>query len=308
MMRSEQQVRVRIPATTANCGPGFDTLGIACTLYNEVALEVLEPGDEVQIRVTGDGADTLPVGDRNLVLRSVRMVLDRTEKKSSGLRLTLHNNIPLSRGLGSSSAAIVGGVIAANAVIGNRFSRDELLDMATQLEGHPDNVAPALMGGFTVSVMKGARVTCLRLPVPRELKLVVCIPEFRLSTHKARQAIPASVTHRDAVYNVSRTALLVGALASGQLGYLADALDDKLHQPYRSALIPGMSDVFAAGKAAGALGVAMSGAGPSLMAYTVEKADDIGVAMVRAFRAHDIQSRYLCLGVDCNGAQIIDFA
>ena len=104
MMRSEQQVRVRIPATTANCGPGFDTLGIACTLYNEVALEVLEPGDEVQIRVTGDGADTLPVGDRNLVLRSVRMVLDRTEKKSSGLRLTLHNNIPLSRGLGSSSA------------------------------------------------------------------------------------------------------------------------------------------------------------------------------------------------------------
>ncbi|MHC1758194.1 MAG: homoserine kinase [Negativicutes bacterium] len=307
-MRSEQQVRVRIPATTANCGPGFDTLGIACTLYNEVALELLEPGDEVQIQVTGDGADTLPVGDRNLVLRSVRTVFGRAEKKPAGIRLTLHNNIPLSRGLGSSSAAIVGGLVAANAVIGNRYSQNELLNMATQLEGHPDNVAPALMGGFTVSVMQGEKVICLRLPVPKQLQMVVCIPDFRLSTHKARQAIPATLPHQDAVYNVSRTALLVGALASGQIEYLSDALDDKLHQPYRAALIPGMTDVFAAGKAAGALGVTMSGAGPSLMAYTVEKTDAIGEAMVEAFQSHDVKSRYLCLGVDYEGARIIDFA
>jgi homoserine kinase len=307
-MQSDMRARVRIPATTANCGPGFDTLGIACTLYNEVLLEMTETPNQIEIRVTGDGADSLPVNDRNLVLRSVRAVFEKAGKQPAGIRLVLSNNIPLSRGLGSSSAAIVGGVVAANAVLGGKFSPDELLDLATKLEGHPDNVAPALLGGFTISVMQGGQVVCLRLPVPEELQLVVCIPDFRLSTNKARQAIPASVPHRDAVYNVSRTALLVGAMASGQIGYLADALDDKLHQPYRAALIPGMMEVFAAGKAAGALGVAMSGAGPSLMAYTTEKIDAIGEAMVQAFKKYDISSRYLCLGIDYQGARIVDFA
>ncbi len=302
------RARVRIPATTANCGPGFDTLGIACTLYNEVMLEMTETTGQIEIGVSGDGADSLPVNDRNLVLRSVQAVFEKAGKQPVGIRLTLRNNIPLSRGLGSSSAAIVGGVVAANAVLGGKFSPDELLDLATKLEGHPDNVAPALLGGFTISVMQGGQVVCLRLPVPEELQLVVCIPDFRLSTNKARQAIPASVPHRDAVYNVSRTALLVGAMASGQIGYLADALDDKLHQPYRAALIPGMMEVFAAGKAAGALGVAMSGAGPSLMAYTTEKIDAIGEAMVQAFKKYDISSRYLCLGIDYQGARIVDFA
>lgn len=307
-MQNNRRARVRIPATTANCGPGFDTLGIACTLYNEVELELTGPEGSVNIEVTGDGAESLPLNDRNLVLRSVRTVFDRANLSSAGIQLKLHNNIPLSRGLGSSSAAIVGGLTAANAVAGNLFPRGELLEMATRLEGHPDNVAPALMGGFTVSVMQEEKVTCLRLPTPKELKLVVCIPEFRLSTNKARQAIPASVPHKDAVYNVSRTALLVGAMASSQLEYLTEALEDKLHQPYRAALIPGMADVFKAGKAAGALGVAMSGAGPSLMAYTVKNADAVGEAMVKAFQPHQIKSRYLCLDVDYDGVQVVDFA
>jgi homoserine kinase len=187
-------------------------------------LEMTETTGQIEIGVSGDGADSLPVNDRNLVLRSVQAVFEKAGKQPVGIRLTLRNNIPLSRGLGSSSAAIVGGVVAANAVLGGKFSPDELLDLATKLEGHPDNVAPALLGGFTISVMQGGQVVCLRLPVPEELQLVVCIPDFRLSTNKARQAIPASVPHRDAVYNVSRTALLVGAMASGQIGYLADAL------------------------------------------------------------------------------------
>ena len=165
-MQSDMRARVRIPATTANCGPGFDTLGIACALYNEVLLEMAGPLDEVQIKVSGDGADTLPLNDRNLVLRSIRTVFERAGKQPAGIHLTMHNNIPLSRGLGSSSAAIVGGVTAANAVLGGKFSPEELLDIATQLEGHPDNVAPALLGGFTISVMKDERVSCLRLPVP----------------------------------------------------------------------------------------------------------------------------------------------
>ena len=251
-MRNNRQVRVRIPATTANCGPGFDTLGIACTLYNEVVLELAGPAGQVEISVSGDGADTLPTNSRNLVLRAVRTVLDKVGETQTGIRLSLVNAIPLSRGLGSSSAAIVGGLVAANAIVGNRFNQAEILDMATEMEGHPDNVAPALYGGFTISVMAGGQVTCLRLPLPQQLKLVVCIPEFRLSTHKARQAIPAMVPHKDAVFNVSRAALLVGALASGKLECLGEALNDKLHQPYRASLIPGMPEVFTAGRAAGA--------------------------------------------------------
>lgn len=307
-MSNKRCVRVRIPATTANCGPGFDTLGIACTLYNEVELELTGAAGFAQIHVTGDGSDTLPTNERNLVLRSVRTVLDKVGEKQTGIRLSLLNAIPLSRGLGSSSAAIVGGLIAANAIVGNPFNQAEILDMATVMEGHPDNVAPALYGGFTISVMQDAQVHCLRLPLPRELKLVVCIPDFRLSTHKARQAIPSSVPHKDAVYNVSRAALLVGALAGGRLEYLSEALGDKLHQPYRAPLIPGMLQVFAAGKKAGALGVAMSGAGPSLMAYTVERPEAVGEAMVAAFAAEKIMSRYLCLDVDYEGAKVVETA
>ena len=304
-MTGRKRVRIRIPATTANCGPGFDTLGIACTLYNEVELELDGPKEYVQLNLTGDGTDTLPTNERNLVLRSVRMVLERAKAKNSGIRLNMHNIVPLSRGLGSSSAAIIGGLMAANTVLDMPFTKPELLDMATQIEGHPDNVAPALYGGFTVSVMKGEQVVCLQLPIPSELQLVVCIPDFRLSTHKARQAIPERIPHKDAVFNVSRTALLVGALTTGRPEYLADALDDRLHQPYRAPLIPGMDEVFSAGRRAGALGVAMSGAGPSLMAYTLEKADAVGEAMVNAFKAREVASRYLKLGIDYEGAKVI---
>ena len=305
-MAGSNRVRVRIPATTANCGPGFDTLGIACTLYNEVELELAGPKESVQLHLTGDGADTLPTNDRNLVLRSVRTVLERANACDSGIRLNMQNIVPLSRGLGSSSAAIIGGLVAANTVLGEPFTKPELLDMATQIEGHPDNVAPALYGGFTVSVMQGERVICLQLPIPAELQLVVCIPDFRLSTHKARQAIPSTIPHTDAVFNVSRTALLVGALTTGQPQYLAEALDDRLHQPYRAPLIPGMDAVFAAGRQAGALGVAMSGAGPSLMAYTLEKADAVGEAMTKAFQADGVSSRYVRLGVDYEGAKVVE--
>lgn len=308
MKMQNKTVRVRIPATTANCGPGFDTLGIACSLYNEIQLECPAQQKGIDIQVLGDGAATLPVNSRNLVLRSVQRVFEKAGVELPGIKLKLTNSIPLSRGLGSSSAAIVGGLVAANSLLGSRFSPEEMLSLATEMEGHPDNVAPALYGGFTISVMQDAQVTCLRLPLPPQLKLVVCIPEFRLSTHKARQAIPAMISHKDAVFNVSRAALLVGALTSGNLAFLAQALDDRLHQPYRASLIPGMQEVFDAGKAAGALGVAISGAGPSLMAYTMENGPQIGKAMTEVFERHQISARYLCLDIDYNGAQVVELA
>lgn len=303
-----KKVVVRIPATTANCGPGFDTLGIACSLYNEVQLERLENRSGFEIKVMGDGASTLPTNSRNLVLRSVQRIYERAGVQLPGIQLTLSNTIPLSRGLGSSSAAIIGGLVAANTLLDKPFSSEDLLSLATELEGHPDNVAPALYGGFTISVMQGEQVTCLRLPLPPELKLVVCIPDFRLSTHKARQAIPTVVPHKDAIFNVSRTALLVGALTSGKLSFLVKALEDRLHQPYRASLIPGMNEVFSAGINAGALGVAISGAGPSLMAYTIENGEQVGKAMIEAFERRQISARYLCLDIDYNGAQVVELA
>lgn len=305
-MQKSRRVRVQVPATTANCGPGFDTLGIACDLYNEVELELCSERDLVQIDVSGDGADSLPTNDRNLVLRSVRAVLEQNRSSGFGIRLQLLNRIPLSRGLGSSSSAIIGGLVAANAALEYPFSSETLLDMATRIEGHPDNVAPALYGGFTVSVLQSDRVVCLRMRAPQDLKLVVCIPDFRLSTQKARQAIPDTIPHKDAVFNVSRTALLVGALATGQTKYLADALEDRLHQPYRAPLIPGMNEVFVAGCRAGALGVTMSGAGPSIMAYTLDQAATVGQSMVDAFEAHGVASRFLELNIDYAGAKVLD--
>ena len=300
-----RKVRVRIPATTANCGPGFDTLGIACSLYNHVELHHDPLGSGIDISVCGDGADTVPKDTRNLVLRSVQAVFEAAGKPLGRLQLCLDNEIPLSRGLGSSSAAIVGGLTAANAVLGNVFSQDKLLDMATAIEGHPDNVAPAIYGGFTISAVQGKAVVCMRLPVPNALKLIVCVPDFRLSTHKSRQALPAHVTMKDAVFNVSRATLLVGAIVTGQLNHLCAALEDRLHQPYRASLITGMQDVFDAAAKAGALGTTISGAGPSLMAYATDKADEIGQAMVKAFDAHHIKSRYIKLDVDTAGAQIV---
>lgn len=299
-----RKVRVRIPATTANCGPGFDTLGIACSLYNTVEMDYNPQGNGFDIFVRGDGANTVPKDGRNLVLRAAQQLLTAADKPHGRIVLKLENAIPLARGLGSSSAAIVGGLTAANAVIGNLFDKEKILDLATAIEGHPDNVAPAIYGGFTISALQDGKVVCLRLPMPPALRLVVCIPEFRLSTHKARQALPEVIPHGDAVFNVSRSALLVGAIASGQFQYLTAALADRLHQPYRAPLIAGMQDVFDAAVRAGALGAVISGAGPSLMAFSLQDEDAVGQAMVQAFAAHNVTSRYIKLGVDATGAQI----
>ena len=215
------------------------------------------------------------------------------------------NHIPLSRGLGSSAAAIVAGLKAANALLGNRFSRRELLQMATNIEGHPDNVAPAIFGGFTISVVTRGRVECFSLMPRMPLKLVVAVPEFPLSTRLARSVLPEQVKMKDAVFNVSRAALLVAALTKGQPRFLRNAFADALHQPYREKLIPGMKDVFRAACRAGALGASLSGAGPCLIAYTLENEEAVGQAMVEAFQEHEIEAHALQLSLDAHGARIL---
>jgi len=210
-------VTVRVPATTANCGPGFDAVGIACTLYNQLALTITKSGG-VQIKNLGEGSDLLPTDETNITYQAIQSVFTKQGYTCPGLSLTMTNTIPLARGLGSSAAAIVAGLYAANEILGSPLTKAELLDMATAFEGHPDNVAPALYGGIAISAMNNAKVETLQLLPPRPLSLVVAVPAFFLATKTARQVLPKQVSLADAVFNVSRTALMVGALATRLAG------------------------------------------------------------------------------------------
>jgi homoserine kinase len=297
-------VTVRVPGTTANCGPGFDTIGIACTIYNELTLTLSDQGG-FTLSVKGEGSGNIPTNDRNIAFQAVNAVLRQVGQTYAGIDIKMANKIPLARGLGSSAAAIVAGLVAANAATGGKLSKEELLALATAMEGHPDNVAPAIFGGITISMMDKDKPESLRFIPPAAIKMVVAVPDFGLSTKAARQVLPRMVSLQDAVFNVSRAALLVGALCQGQLGYLRQALEDRLHQPYRLKLIPGMRDVLAAAMEKGALGAALSGAGPCLIAFTQEREAAIGESMVAAFARHNVRAAYLNLNIDSEGAKVI---
>lgn len=296
--------KVRVPGTTANCGPGFDTVGIACTIYNELELNLSEKGTLI-IEVEGEGKEYISTDENNIIYQAIQAVLDKVGKPYQGIHLKLYNKIPLARGLGSSAAAIVGGLIAANQATGNTLSQDDIFAMATTIEGHPDNVAPAIFGGITISVMQGNQPVSLRFIPEKSLRMVVTIPDFNLSTHAARQVLPSAISITDAVFNISRVALLVGALCKGEFQHLKSALEDKIHQPYRKQLIPGMQQVFDAAVAKGAFGAAISGAGPCLIAFTESNYDEIGSAMVQAFTDNNVKAKYVILNIDTEGAKVI---
>ncbi len=306
----EKSVRLRVPGTSANCGPGFDSLGLACSIYNELELSLLQE-QKLIIETEGDGAEFIPKDERNIVWKSVQYLLERAEQKQMfpGAIIRMKNSVPLSRGLGSSAAAIVAGLKGANVLIGNRFNRRELLQFATDIEGHPDNVAPAIYGGFTVSIMNRGRAECLSFVPKLRLKLVVAVPEFHLSTRTARKVLPEQVPMQDAIFNIGRASMLVAALLRGNEHFLRHAFDDALHQPYRMQLVPGMKSVFHAARKAGALGAALSGAGPCLIAFVTEAshcAEQVGEAMIAAFRKQEITAQYLVLDLDLKGAHIIN--
>ena len=294
------RVRVRVPATSANLGPGFDALGLALALYNEVTIE---EADRVSVAVEGEGSGRLDAGVKNVVARGAALAFEIAGRAFPGARLHCVNRIPLSRGLGSSAAAWVGGLLAGNALMGEPLDRDGLLAAATRAEGHPDNVAAALLGGLTVSCVDGARVTAVSLPVPREIEWVVLLPETESSTREARAVLPESVPRADAIFNVQRVSLLLAALGAGRVDLLELAMQDRLHQPYRLRLFPWMDAVAAAGRGAGALGCALSGAGPSMLAAVRPRGgESVARAMEEALRAAGIAGRALHLPVDPGGA------
>jgi len=280
---ARRYVRVQVPASTANLGPGFDALGMALGLYNEVEVEVAGRG--LSLEIIGEGAERLQaLGDRNLVARTVTQTLRHFGVPAEGLRIRMLNRIPLSRGLGSSSAAVMGGVAAAVALAGAEIEPELMLDLALPYEGHPDNITPALLGGLTVATLVNGKVRCVKLPVPAGLQAVAVIPEFHLSTAMARKALPPTVPRADAVFNVGRVALFLAAMQSGRFDLLREAARDRLHQPYRAPLVPGMIDVLEEGERAGALACFLSGAGPTLLALVCGDGGAIGARMVACWK------------------------
>ncbi|SFE49237.1 homoserine kinase [Paenibacillus algorifonticola] len=261
---NNRRVIVKVPASTANLGPGFDTLGMALSLYAWVEMSVAE---RTVLRLYGDEMTGIPEDKSNLIYKVAQLVFKEAGVQVPELDIAMYSNIPLTRGLGSSASAIVGALVAANALIGSPLSDDKLFQMATALEGHPDNVGASLFGGIVVSAWDGERADYVRLAPHEKLEALVAIPAFQLSTEKARHALPKQISMQDAVFNVSRSSLLVAALASGELGLIKHAMRDRLHQPYRAALIPGMAEILAKAADYGALGAALSGAGPTLIAF-----------------------------------------
>lgn len=297
-------VVLRVPATTANLGPGFDTLGMALNMYNYIAM--VETGNDLVIEVEGDGAEKVPRNTSNLAYKAASRVFQRISYKSKGLRIKIENNIPMARGLGSSASVIVGGMVAANYITGSRLSYDQLLHMATCMEGHPDNVAPALLGGIVISAQFDEEIIYRRIQPPADLTTVVAIPDYELSTREARNALPAKVPMDDAVYNMSRTSLLVWAFMNSDMELMGKAMEDKLHQPYRMSLIPGMDKVVQAARNMGAYSVALSGAGPTIIAFcTSNNAETIGKTMKRTFKEAGIQCSIKNLTPEINGVKII---
>jgi homoserine kinase len=294
-------VRVRVPASTANLGPGFDALGLALALYNEVTARET---DTISVTVQGEGAGKVPTGEQNVVARAVRAVYEAAGRRFPGCALTCLNRIPLARGLGSSAAAWVGGLLAGNALLGSPLDRSAVLTLAARAEGHPDNVAAALYGGLTVSCSGPGGTTAVSLPVPGHLRWVVLIPEITSATAEARAVLPQTVPRADAVFNVQRVAFLLASLQADRPEGLRLGLQDRLHEPYRLSLFPWMPDVATAARQAGALGCVLSGAGPSLLAVVSGDAQAVTVAMETALRSAGIAGGARTLGVDGQGAVV----
>jgi homoserine kinase len=295
------RVSVRVPATSANLGPGFDTLGLALSLYNEIEAA---PADRVTVRIDGEGAGRLPTDEDNIVAQGVRLAFEAAGSPFRGCALSCINRIPTARGLGSSAAAWVGGLVAGNALLGSPLTREVVLKLAAQAEGHPDNVAAALLGGLTVSCGTDDGALAVSLPVPAALRWVALVPEVSSSTAEARAVLPPAVPRADAVFNVQRVALLLAALQAGHMAALAAALDDRLHQPYREALFPWMLPVMAAARTSGALGCVLSGAGPSLLAVVTGSVDAVARAMEKALVESGLGGKASVLDVDVEGATV----
>ncbi len=298
------RIHVRAPATIANLGPGFDCLGLALDLWNE--LEVSTTGDCLKISIEGEGKNLLPTDKTNAIYRSMNaFALQNGKNLPAGIQIQCQNNIPLGSGLGSSAAATIAGILTAGTLLVIPDKQEDQLDCATQMEGHPDNVTPCLVGGFTSSLVIEGHVVIRKTPIHPFL-LVIVTPDFRFPTSEARAVLPEKVSHRDAVFNLGRAVLLTEALRNGDFDLLPLATEDRLHQPYRIPLIPGATAAISAARNAGAAAVVLAGAGPSLMAFVREKSTipAIEAAMLEAFQEVGLGARLFTPSISNLGASL----
>lgn len=296
-------ITVKVPATSANIGAGFDSCGLALQLYNTAQMEEFD-GVDIQ---SADGTP-IPTTPGNLIYRTVKEVYDVCGRSLKGLRLIQTNPIPMARGLGSSSACIVAGILGANALLGSPMAQQDMLTLATKIEGHPDNVAPAFLGGFVVSAYDKGRVFSLKKAIASSITFAAFVPNFKLLTEKARAALPKSVAHVDAVYNLSRAALLATAFCEERYDFLPIATKDCLHQPYRLPLIEGGEDVFALADGLGTLATFISGAGPTILAVVrKEDADAFFARASEALKADQALAAFSLhrLDADNEGARVL---
>ena len=274
-----RSVAVRVPATTANLGPGFDCLGMALDWWNDVCIST---APRPAVSITGDGASSLSGSEDNLVYRAARVAFDAAGEEPAPLSISCNNRIPLARGLGSSAAAIVGGLVAANSLCSRPLDRDCLLDLAVEMEGHGDNVAPALLGGCRIVASDEGRIVTDSVPFAPALMAVVFVPDVPMVTTEARAVLPEMVSRQEAVYNLGRTALLVNGLSTGRMDMLKVATQDRLHQPARQNIFPAMKYIIRAALDAGAVGAFLSGGGSSVLALATSRAMTIGYEMANA--------------------------
>lgn len=294
---------IRVPATTANLGAGFDCIGAALSLYNEFTFTPIETQSLV-IAVQGLEAAKVHTDDRNLAYQAFLKLYTQIDRVPPVIQLEIKLGVPLARGLGSSATAIVGGLLGANTLAGNPLSPAAVMQLAIEMEGHPDNVVPALIGGCQLAATAANGWAIADIPWHSSIVPVVAIPNFELSTAEARSVLPTEYSRADAIFNTAHLGLMVRGLETGNPDWLSAGLTDRLHQPYRQKLIPGYTDVEQAVIAAGGYGMVISGAGPTLLALaTAECAEAVATAMTQAWAKHDIEVSARSLAVDLQGAR-----
>ncbi|MBU4418535.1 MAG: homoserine kinase [Candidatus Omnitrophica bacterium] len=297
------KVRVRVPATAANLGAGFNCLGLALELYN--ILEISEINSGINIKILGEGKNALPKNRSNLSLNAMYKVFDICGYIPKGLKIKMRNRIPIARGLGSSAAAIVAGAVAANELCAKKLSQDDLIQLCADLEGHPDNITAAFLGGMTICGYEDSKLIYTNIFVRYGLRAIIAVPQnLKVKTKDAVAVLPKRVPFADAVFNLSRVAFFINGMMSDELEIMGLGMDDRLHQSYRKGLIPGLEDVFRAAKGAGAHGVALSGSGPSVVAITNRFPAPIGEAMKKAFAAKGIKAEIMILDADNEGVKV----
>lgn len=302
------RAKIQVPASTSNLGSGFDCFGLALKLYLTVEATVVTDSYE-PCRVTTTGAkenESLPRNTTNLIYRAMAFAARREHLTLPPLELLVHNEIPLASGLGGSAAAIVAGIKLCSLLTGQNLSDQAVQDYATEFEGHPDNVAASLYGGFVIGCVREDRtVVTARFDWPAEVRAVVVSPHSQLPTHVARAALPRTVTRANAVHNLQRSALFTAAVAQKRYELFWDAMQDQLHQPQRESLVPGLAEALALPRMAGLLAIALSGAGPSIIALVTDREDEIGARLTSCFHAHKIDSNVRVLEIDNEGSRLL---